>query len=675
VILTLLAKHKRAFAMKSTQPTSKAKLVQNSRSSKKQQQRLPVEESNASPEDYVLTTSMMSQVMASQVQEYVTMLRDRKDFLNLVLAHVARGIEQYQIEPVSAESNGADSKAEASILGGKHPAVQKVMLTRLEKLFKSIVKQDSFWEQAAFWMVRQSERWESNQDLPPEYVVSDVLVPRSQVDSTQEKAWRNSVLMNACAHHTATQWLIQLDLPSLSPEEMEKLLGTRRGDPAAMPQLFQEDQDLQKVATGYPILTGAQALINSQWEDDEYPYWRKLVGNGFIQHNIVRQNPGTPQIDLVPGKAAWNVIQQFSPEAAYILLIFSAHATDSEEPWKQQIRLRGTDLIKLLGLSDRTDLTISSKLKRIRNLVELVCSLSVLVNNINIGSNRYNIARGPMWLLEEIEYSGQLALTIDDHLPNGSRYEPGDPDELYIKVRPGSWTEKFLNSNDFSGKEALCQYGYLAKSTLKINPYRHPLASKIAIFLTIMSRICRDGRYEVATLLERLEPKTLLPQLRDSKQYRNKFIGLWDNALLTLHELGWQVEFDPDTYPLGLRPEWSLNTEAAAPSRTRPRNWLETWLKAEIKLQPTVLIQGKLEEVGGSKQSAASVMTENLAIAGMPEITGEQLASALKANSWSQSKLATALGVDRSMVTYWIKGKRVIQPKHQAQIQELLVIS
>jgi predicted XRE-type DNA-binding protein len=659
--------------MKSTQRSSKAKLVQNSRSSSKErQQHLPVEESNVSTKGNVFATSTTSQDVASQIQEYVKLLRDRKDFLNLVLAHVAKGIEQYQVEPASAESNGI----EAIDPERKYPAVQKVMLTRLEKLFKSIVKQDSFWEQAAFWMVRQSERWDGNQDLPPEYVVPDVLLPQVQIDSTQEKAWRNSVLMNACAYHTATQWLIQLDLPSLSPEEIEKLLGARKGEtPAAMPQLFQEDQDLQKVATGYPILTGAQALINSQWEDDEYPYWRKLVGNGFIQHNIVRQNPGTPQIDLVPGKAAWNVIQQFSPEAAYILLIFSAHATDSEEPWKQQIRLRGTDLIKLLGLSDRTDLTISSKLKRIRNLVELVCSLSVLVNNINIGSNRYNIARGPMWLLEEIEYSGQLALTIDDHLPNGARYEPGDPDELYIKVRPGSWTEKFLNSNDFSGKEALCQYGYLAKSTLKINPYRHPLASKIAIFLTIMSRICRDGRYEVATLLERLEPKTLLPQLRDSKQYRNKFIGLWDNALLTLHELGWQVEFDADTYPLGLRPEWSLNTEEAAPSRTRPRNWLETWLKAEIKLQPTVLIQGKLEEGGGSKRSASSVMTENLAIAGLPEMTGEQLATALKANSWSQSKLATALGVDRSMVTYWIKGKRVIQPKHQAQIQELLAIS
>jgi hypothetical protein len=126
-------------------------------------------------------------------------------------------------------------------------------------------------------------------------------------------------------------------------------------------------------------LTGAQALINSQWQNGEHPYWRKLVGDGFIQHNIVRKSSETSQIELVPGKAAWEIIQQFGPEAAYIFLIFSSYATDSEKPWEQVIRLKGTDLIKLLGWDRRTDITLGQKLKKIGNLAELVCSLSVLV--------------------------------------------------------------------------------------------------------------------------------------------------------------------------------------------------------------------------------------------------------------------------------------------------------
>ena len=67
------------------------------------------------------------------------------------------------------------------------------------------------------------------------------------------------------------------------------------------PGLFQ-DRDIERMATGYPILTGAQALINSQWEDGEYPHWKKLVGDGFIQHNIVRQSSSSQQFELVPAK-------------------------------------------------------------------------------------------------------------------------------------------------------------------------------------------------------------------------------------------------------------------------------------------------------------------------------------------------------------------------------------
>jgi hypothetical protein len=96
--------------------------------------------------------------------------------------------------------------------------------------------------------------------------------------------------------------------------------------------------------------------------------------------------------------------------------------------------------------------------------------------------------------------------------------------------------------------------------TLQINPYRQRLASKLAIFLTIMSRIRRDGRYEVGTLLERLEPTELIEAVQSSKQRRNTLITQWDNALLTLHELGWQIEFDAATYPECIRPEWSLTS-------------------------------------------------------------------------------------------------------------------
>ncbi len=614
-------------------------------------------------------------VDVARLRTYMEKLRCGKSFLNLVLINVATGINQYRLRQMRLQG-----EADADVISlysetEKIGALQKQAIARLEKLFKAVLKKEIFWEQAASWILTRLDQWKSQGRMPTDCSIPGVLSGETDPALPEEEAWRESIAISACAFYTASEWLRSLDLSGFSVEDIEKLLGIRAAASFVADSALFEGRELERVATGYPILTGAQALINSQWEDGEYPYWKKLVGDGFIQHNIVRQSATNQQFELVPGKAAWEIIQQFGPEAAYVLLIFSSYATDSDKPWEQQIRLKGTDLIRLFGWDKRTDINLGQKLKKIGHLVELVCSLSVYISNINVGANRYNVARGAMWLLEELEYAGQLALTVDAEQPDSIRYEAGDPDELYIKVRPGSWTEKFLKAKDLNGgKEALCQYGYLAKSTLQINPYRQRLASKLAIFLTIMSRIRRDGRYEVGTLLERLEPKELIKTVQNSKQRRNTLITQWDNALLTLHELGWQIEFDEATYPECIRPEWSLANELEN-LRTRPRNWLAVWLKAIVTIKPTVLIQEKLGAVRAStKQRTEPLTLVDNSLERPKTITSADLLAALDAKGWSKAQLAKNLGVDRSLITRWVKGERAIQPKHQNQIQALLEI-
>ncbi|MBI4784524.1 MAG: helix-turn-helix transcriptional regulator [Oscillatoriophycideae cyanobacterium NC_groundwater_1537_Pr4_S-0.65um_50_18] len=608
-----------------------------------------------------------------RLQTYVGKLRCGRSFLNLVLINVATGINQHRLRQMRLQGEGNADIISLYSETEKIGALQKQTIARLEKLFKAVLKNEAFWEQTATWILTRLDQWKSQRRMPADCSIPGILSVETDSTLPEEEAWQESIVMSACAFYTAGEWLRNLDLSGFSVEDVEKLLGIRSTDSSVTDPVLFEGRELERVATGYPILTGAQALINSQWEDGEYPYWKKLVGDGFIQHNIVRQSSTNQQFELVPGKAAWEIIQQFGPEAAYVLLIFSSYATDSDEPWEQQLRIKGTDLIKLFGWDKRTDINLGQKLKKIGHLVELVCSLSVLISNINVGANRYNVARGAMWLLEELEYAGQLALTVDEDQPGSIHYGAGDPDELYIKVRPGSWTEKFLNAKDLNGgKEALCQYGYLAKSTLQINPYRQRLASKLAIFLTIMSRIRRDGRYEVGTLLERLEPKELMETVKNSKQRRNTLITQWDNALLTLHELGWQIDFDAATYPKCIRPDWSL-TDEPEQLRTRPRNWLFIWLKAIVTIKPTVLIQEKL----GAARSSSKQRSEPLALSDDSSersrvVTGAELLVALDAKGWSKAHLAKTLGVDRSLITRWVKGERVIQPKHQNQIQALL---
>lgn len=599
-----------------------------------------------------------------QVQGYATKLKTGKSFLNLVLVNVATGINQFRLHLAhtrrSDDANVINLYGETENIG----ALQKQTMVRLERRFRSILKTDKFWHQTATWILVRLGQWRREGLMPADCSVVGMLSLESGVDLTDNDEWRESLVMSACAFHTASQWLRHLDLSGHSAAEIDKLLGVKSADTAVPREPLFQDAEVERVATGYPILTGAQALINSQWEDGEYPYWKKLVGEGFIQHQIVRQSPSSQQIELVPGKAAWDIIQQFGPEAAYVFLIFSSYATDSEEPWAEQIRLKGTDLIRLFGWDKRTDITIAQKLRKIGHLVELVCSLSVLVSNINIGAKRYNVERGAMWILEGLGYAGQLALTMDINQPDSPTYEAGEPDELYIKVRPGVWTEKFLNAREASAKEALFQYGYLAKSTLQINPYRQRLASKLAIFLTIMSRIRDDGRYEVKTLLERVEPKELLEGVQKDRLRRVKLINQWDSALLTLKELGWEIDFDSATYPESIRPAWSLKDDLD--SGYRPRNWLATWLKAIVIIKPSVKIQEKL---GGQ---APIALKPARAPSQPPLLTGDAIQAALDAKGMTKAQLADALQVDRSLVTRWLKGQRTIQAKHRTQIKALL---
>lgn len=617
----------------------------------------------------ILTEPLSSELTSvsldqEEVQNLATKLKTSKSFLNLVLVNVATGINQFRLHLAhvrrESSSNVINLYDEAENIG----ALQKQTMLRLERRFRSILKTDQFWHQSATWILAHLEQWRREGLMPADCSVIGMLSLESGADLTDSDEWRESLVTSACAFHTASQWLRHLDLSSHSAAEIDRLLGIESTAVTAPCEPLFQDSEVERVATGYPILTGAQALINSQWEDGEYPYWKKLVGEGFIQHQIVRQSPSSQQIELVPGKAAWDIIQQFGPEAAYVFLIFSACATDSEEPWAEQIRLRGTDLIRLFGWDKRTDITIAQKLKKIGHLVELVCSLSVLVSNINIGAKRYNVERGAMWILEGLGYAGQLALTTDVNQPDSPTYEAGEPDELYIKVRPGTWTEKFLNTRDISAKEALFQYGYLAKSTLQINPYRQRLASKLAIFLTIMSRIRDDGRYQVKTLLERVEPKELLEGVQKDRLRRVKLINQWDSALLTLRELGWEIDFDEETYPESIRPNWSLGD--GFNSGYRPRSWLTIWLNAIVIIKPSIKIQEKLggDEIDALRPVRAAIQP--------PLPTADAIQAALDAHGMTKAQLADALQVDRSLVTRWLKGQRTIQAKHLAQIKTLL---
>jgi hypothetical protein len=476
-------------------------------------------------------------------------------------------------------------------------------------------------------------------------------------------------------------------------------------NPVTQPPLFQTTDDAP-VMTSHPYLSGAQACLGKTlWDDIEgVPCFRRFFGQGFIEHNIIKENPETNRLELIAGNAAWEIIQKFNPEVAYMFLVFASCATDLEQPWSGAFTIRGTDLIKTFGWSNRTDLSLGKKLKKLGTIAQQVAHLSITINKLDLKRMKYSAEIQAMWQLK-LQYTGQLSLVLEHNHPSKIDHEFDDPTELFITVGANDWVRPF---QDLENYRSLYEYGLLAKSTLQINPYQNPIAARLAVLLTIMSRIKIDGEYKVGTLLKRIGYlcEEQLQELQSKSGYvkRMKLIEQWDNALLTLQDLGWQISFDVMTYPESIQPVWVLLEDKVKEKNKeevrRPRGWLNVWLEAKIIIKPTEKIQEKLEAINAPalpisqtkpdfKQKNKTILTkskdseiqnshinnkeESISVENQQKlIPGWALEEALKLRGWTKSYLAEKLNLQKSLPGKWINGSRKIQPLHLKQLWEWL---
>ena len=393
----------------------------------------------------------------------------------------------------------------------------------------------------------------------------------------------------------------------------------------------------------HEVLQGAPSL-------GRYPHWHQVVGESFLEHQITRHDLVSQQPDLVLAKAAWKILQQFGIETAYVFLVLADRATALRHPWEEIFELQGTELLQRPIWERETGAGLGNQLRKIGNLVQLVCQLSLLVSQIDLNQQRFRALRIPFWLLEEMEYVGAITPTI-------AGYQPEEPQELIIRVGLGLWSEQFADVPKIQKQTALQRYGHLARTTLQINPHRKPFAAKLAIFLSLMHQVYPDGTYQVRHLLEQIDSKSTLLEIQRRKDRRNYVFSRWNAALQTLQKLGWSIEFHTATYPIALQPAWAVEDPALSSLDWDTDGLLEKWLHASITLQPPVW------------QAPVPMEPEPSLI---DRLTGPALARALELKGLSRAKLAERLALDRSMVTYWIKGERLIQPRHRQQICQIL---
>lgn len=377
--------------------------------------------------------------------------------------------------------------------------------------------------------------------------------------------------------------------------------------------------------------------------------------NNYIEHYV--SSPG--DITMLPWNEAQQIIDKFGFTTAKLHLIFAAHTMNQDKPWQSTFTLKASDIIQEFGWNKNHEKPKPEKLLEIASTAfALDCLLvkTVWVEGRNkkgeiIGS----VPVGRMWNVQ-IKVSGQL--NFEGKIDN--------PDEVYITIQPGLWTYDFLNRAGAKSREALYQFGYLAQQVLKIDPYHDELALRLSIHLTLDSRVRLDGKYKVIELLEIAFPKTVIDKARSDFRRAYDLKHRWDSATKLLQELGWQVIFDPETYPEWLKP----NSKGK-----KPKGYLEKLLDAKLTIKPPAPIPELI--ASKAKPKPKKLLPRSKTKAPAPQntsVTSNQVRDARIAKGWTQGKLAGFLNVSQNLISLIERGERTVNPELSAQIRTLLDI-
>lgn len=413
----------------------------------------------------------------------------------------------------------------------------------------------------------------------------------------------------------------------------------------------------EPIPTGAPFISSLESQLRRDlWYDrDGVAVFSKVAKSNpqnYIEHYI--SSPG--DVTLLPWDAAEKIINNFGFNTVKLQLILAAHAMNQQEPWSGSFTLSGEDVIKNLGWSNRKDISTSQKLVELSNCAFALDCLLVKVEwkegQVDRRKTQVTVQTSRMWNIS-ISATGQKNL-LSENLEN--------LDKVELQVQPGLWTKGFLNRGGAKAREALYQFGYLAQSVLKIDPYHNELALRLAIHLTLESRIHLSGEYRVRTLLESvlLGYHEKIHQAQADRFKARDLVAQWNEALKTLIKLGWAIQFC-DSYPQSLRPD---------SQERKPKGYLGILLESKITIHPP----DPIPELLSSKRFDRSSSRRRLPPAALPAaaITGEQVRAARKNRGWSQAKLAGYLNISQQLISHIESGRREPTPEIEASLRKIL---
>lgn len=488
---------------------------------------------------------------------------------------------------------------------------------------------------------------------------------------------------------TSAQLELVTEVEVLPPQFPRPRIRKSRNLPRTEPPLF-TTKSMEMMASGAPVVSATQAFLKppdwSEYGEDRL-YFQKQFGKGrYIEFYVL--NKQKHQADSISTQAEREILEQYGVMAARLHAVFATYASLQSEPWKEPFYLRGTDLIKTLKVQNSNKFTKSQKLKAIADLAWVVGTLGAVIHWFEGDIDLCVRERSLLWVVSVQEYTQPNVIGQSEELH-----------EVIIRVQPGLWTHSFLNREGAQQQKALYQYGLIPKEVFDIDPHRRKLATSMALYLIQNSRARPNSLYTLESLLESVLPSGDIEKALSDRRYGWKLKESVDNALLTLKDsLKVDIDFDDNTYPLWLRPLWSLPDEVAnLPTKERnqqllgskwlPDNYmLNHWFPAKLTFRLPPQIQECLDEIEArrtenhrlpaAKRSNPETTSQGTAIASLPtaDLNGATVKAARQAKGWTQAQLASTVGKSVSWVKLVESDRRRALDADQSLLRQILSI-
>ncbi|BAZ03287.1 hypothetical protein NIES37_73000 (plasmid) [Tolypothrix tenuis PCC 7101] len=463
-------------------------------------------------------------------------------------------------------------------------------------------------------------------------------------------------LTKLCALRVAAELIQKMELHKLSLSTLENLLGEPTlGEPATEPKLPE--------ITGLPTPAPLRAGVESHYRPDK---WKRNANNHGVFEAASKTNPnnrvevfigGEKDGDILAWEAALQVIDLMGIDAAKLQLVFASHLFNQHNPFQSNFILKGTEVIKQIGWDKKHRLTVSEKLAELASIAfhlgRMLMECTWVEGKPKGNKVDVSVSVSPLWVIE-VDARGQKNIFTG---------KVDAPLEVYINVSPGPWAEKWLNRMGIKAGIALHQFGWLATEILKIDPYHEELALKLAIHLTMVSRIKMwdKNQYEhkVGSLLEAVELESRINAARQEKREAYNLKQRWDNSLTLLMSMNWRVIFDDSTYPEWLRP----NSQTEKPSDWRKEKIIDRLWKAKLTIKPPDPIPALLAAKTEPLQLKPVTRTKSEGI-----LTGADIRKQREAKGVSQTALAEWAGKTKAWLCMVEKGKRKLDPKEAQEL-------